>query len=56
MAKKLPLPPTEAVNLVLRAADLAPRQNGPASRQLDAAVQEVSRYFQALYAPEKKGE
>ncbi len=51
MAKKtatLASPSVKSIELVLQAAEAAPRQNGPTSRQLDAAVMELDRFFQQL--------
>lgn len=53
MAKKPLSPPSiQSIQLVLQAAESAPRPNGPVSRQLDQAVMEVDRFFQALLKPQ----
>ncbi len=48
MAKKITPPSIQTVELVLGAADNCARPNGTASRQLDAAVQELATYFREV--------
>ena len=59
MSKKSPslTPPSiQSINLVLQAADAAPRPNGPTSRQVDAAVMELQKFFEQLLAPQIKSQ
>lgn len=52
MEQDLKAPSAQSLNLVLRAADLAPRANGESSRALDAAISEVGTFFQSLLNPQ----
>lgn len=53
---KIKAPSVQSINLVLQAADSAPRPNGPLSRDLDKAIQELGTFFQGLLAPQSKSQ
>ncbi len=58
MAKKQPAlkpPSQQSIETVLQAADSAPRRNGPESRQVDAAVNEVAAFFRELLQIKSQG-
>lgn len=52
MEQDLKPPSVQSINIVLQAADMAPRANGESSRALDAAINEVSAFFQSLLKPQ----